>query len=388
MPIRNRRGKWHYRFYVNGEEYTGATDLDATERNRTAAMRKEAEARSLVLEGKERLLKLEVRSFNEAAKLFLEWADGHYREHPNSALRIRTSFASLLVFFGRTPMTSITAGHIDDFTSWRRREHEVRDVTIRHDLHALSVFMQYAQRHNWVRDNPVRESEIPSDAEAVRIHPLTLDEERRYFETALSQFTITAKGRKTTHGPFQALHDLGRLMLNQGCRPEELLNLAKRHVNLRERTFRIVSGKSKAAKRTLSMTDESEMIFARRMRTPGPWVFPGKDESEAATKLNGPHSYVLRAIGGAFVIYDFRHTFATRMATAGMPIPQLAAILGHGDLRSVAKYIHPSEEDTRIAMRKYESAVSLRSGFGPVEIAKEGEKAGTIGNDREGLKIQ
>ena len=48
MPIRNRHGIWHYRFWLDGREYTGSTDLVATERNRNAATRDEAKARELV----------------------------------------------------------------------------------------------------------------------------------------------------------------------------------------------------------------------------------------------------------------------------------------------------------------------------------------------------
>ena len=111
----------------------------------------------------------------------------------------------------------LTEGLIEDFASWRRREHQVRDVTIRHDLHALSKFFQYAVKHNWCRDNPVRRVDIPSDAESVRIRVILPAEERMYFEAARR---------------FQNLHDLGRLMLNQGCRPDELITLKQADVDL------------------------------------------------------------------------------------------------------------------------------------------------------------
>ncbi len=39
MPLRSREGNWHYRFEVDGREYSGNTDLAATERNRNAAVR-------------------------------------------------------------------------------------------------------------------------------------------------------------------------------------------------------------------------------------------------------------------------------------------------------------------------------------------------------------
>jgi site-specific recombinase XerD len=89
-------------------------------------------------------------------------------------------------------------------------DHGIRDITLRHDLHALSKFFGYAVKQRWAVDNPVRNVTIPSDADAIRIHLLTTEEEREYFVRA-------AKHRD--------LNDLGRLMLNQGMRPEEATSL-------------------------------------------------------------------------------------------------------------------------------------------------------------------
>jgi integrase len=51
-----------------------------------------------------------------------------------------------------------------------------------------------------------------------------------------------------------------------------------------------------------------------------------------------------------YVMYDLRHTFATRAANAGMPLATLARILGHANLRSVQRYLHPSQQDMDRAM--------------------------------------
>jgi hypothetical protein len=45
-----------------------------------------------------------------------------------------------------------------------------------------------------------------------------------------------------------------------------------------------------------------------------------------------------------FVMYDLRHTFATRAAQNGMPLPTLASVLGHSSLRQVQKYVHPTHD--------------------------------------------
>jgi hypothetical protein len=203
MPLRQRDGNWHYRFWVDGREYTGNTDLVATKRNRTAATRMEAKSRELVMSGRAHELRLQVQPFSDAAKEFLTWADGEYVDHPATARRLRTSFVSLSAYFTNKPVSSILRGHVNDFKAWRRKEHSVREITIRHDLHALSKAFGYFVDHNWARENPVKGVEIPSDKDAVRIHVLSAAEEALYFEAARR---------------FPALYDLGRLMLNQGCR--------------------------------------------------------------------------------------------------------------------------------------------------------------------------
>ena len=55
-----------------------------------------------------------------------------------------------------------------------------------------------------------------------------------------------------------------------------------------------------------------------------------------------------------FVPYDLRHTFATRVAQAGIDIATLAALLGHGSLRSVHKYGHPTADHKKSAMQTFE----------------------------------
>src|SRR5712691_10222927 len=100
MPLRSRNGTWHYRFWLDGREYTSDTDLVATERNRNAAARVEAKARELVMSGRSHELRLQVKPFSDAATEFLTWADGEYIEHRNTAKRLRTSFVSLCRFFG------------------------------------------------------------------------------------------------------------------------------------------------------------------------------------------------------------------------------------------------------------------------------------------------
>jgi len=387
MALLIRGGTWHYHFKFDGKRYGKTTGLEGTKRNETAARDKEAEHRQALREGRNphRIL---TREFSDAAKAFLAWAETQYRAHPNSYRRIATSFASITEFFGREAVSHIDEARVEAFMTWRVKEHEVRDVTLRHDLHALSKFFGHAIKQHWSRENPIRNVEIPSDEDAVRIHVLTAIEEQQYFARA-------AKHRD--------LHDLGRLMLNQGPRPDEVTSLAKADVDLEHRRMYIRKGKSRAARRKLDLTAESCAILAERMAgeisvltreretiatsspagrkadeiarkrklakldkaiaaAKSPWIFPSsRNPGQHVTRVNNAHDRLCekaQADGLAldFVLYDLRHTFATRMAEEGIDLATLAKILGHNSIRIVERYVHPTDEHKKSAMVRYEAS--------------------------------
>jgi integrase len=345
MSLRNRNGIWNYRFKLDGKEYSGTTDLAATKQNKRAAQDQESQHRQELREGRRPSRPIQVREFNEATRIFLDWAKMEYRAHPNSYRRIATSLTSAKQFLGREPVSLIDPGRLEEYKAWRVNDHGIRDITLRHDLHALSKFFGYALKQRWARENPVRQVSIPSDADAIRIHVLTAEEERGYFL------------RAAKHAD---LRDLGRLILNQGMRPDEVVCLRKLDVDLDRGQLRITSGKSPAARRTLDLTSESRAILARRMPGISKWIFPSsRNPGQHVVRLNGAHDRVCVAgskagVAFTFVLYDFRHTFATRLAQAGIDLATLAAILGHSSIRLVQRYVHPTAEHKRAAMLQYD----------------------------------
>ncbi len=348
MALRNRGERWHYRFKVDGKWYTGTTGCAATERNKTKAQQVEANHRQALLEGRNPSRKIEVREFGAAAKEFLEWAKMEYRAHLNSYRRVKTSFASATEFFDKEPVSLIDEGRLEAFKTWRVNEHKIRDITLRHDLHALSKFFGFAIKRKWARENPVRNISIPSDADAVRIHVISPDEERSYFLRAAKK---------------QDLYDLAQLVLNQGMRPDEVLGLRRDDIDIERGQLFIRNGKSPAARRTLDLTTESTRILAKRLAGKSIWIFPSKrNPGMRLNRLNGAHDKLCtkaaeEGVALKFVLYDFRHTFATRLAQAGVDLATLAAILGHNSMRIVQRYVHPTAEHKRAAMLRYDEII-------------------------------
>jgi integrase len=61
-----------------------------------------------------------------------------------------------------------------------------------------------------------------------------------------------------------------------------------------------------------------------------------------------------------FVLYDLRHTFATRAAQTRIDLATLAQILGHSGLRVVMKYVHSTAEHRKVAMLKCEQTMTMQ----------------------------
>jgi site-specific recombinase XerD len=354
VPVRGRNGKLEWRFQVNGSVYQHITDLADTPRNKIAAMRLEAEARRLVIGGRESELASKPEPFDSAVGSFIAWAKGEYSEHPNSWKRIAVSMTSAKEFFGRRTVQAITHGDVEDYKSFRRGVSKVREVTIRHDLHNLSVFFQYALKHDWAKRNPVEGVSIPSDKDATRDNVLSPADEARYF-AAIDGRLLT--GRTKERRALQDIRDLSVLMLNQGCRPEELRELQQGSIGLAHGFMTIEKGKSKAARRTLPVTMASRHVLACRLATPGLWVFPSqKFPARHIGQAQRLFESVIKTAGLTMVMYDLRHTFATRAIERGVSLPKLMAVLGHSNLRSIMRYVHISQQHIVDGMREFEES--------------------------------
>lgn len=364
MALDVRNGKLRWRFTLNGHAYGELTDLEDTPRNRTKALQLEMTARKLAMEGKTDEMRLKVIPFTRAVDQFIEWAKGEYAEHPNSWMRLRGSLGSAKRLWEKRSFASINAGDLEDYKTARRTMDEVEEVTVRHDLHALSLLFQYGKKQSWCRRNPVEDVEIPSDKEAVRILVLSPAQERHFFTTVDAMIRAARSKNDTRRARgLQAIRDLAWLILNQGCRPGEFIALPKERISLEPAEgFPFGSfgakGKSAAAKRRLPISRFTREVFARRMEDPSVWFFPSERKGGADHLGSTQRMWeeVRAAVGiEDLVLYSFRHTFATRAIENGtMTLPELIAVIGHADLRTIMKYVHMKQSHINAAMERHD----------------------------------
>src|SRR2546428_512998 len=154
------------------------------------------------------------------------------------------------------------------------------------------------------------------------------------------------------------LRDVATLIVETGMRPEEVFTIRKENVHLKPRYLFVPSGKTRFARRNVPLTRATINLLKRKLlETEGPFVFPRKAENDKPlTTVRKAHHWALRAadIDPPSRFYDFRHTFGSRTAMAGVDLPTLKELMGHSDISTTMRYVHPTREHKREAVRKLE----------------------------------
>jgi integrase len=96
--------------------------------------------------------------------------------------------------------------------------------------------------------------------------------------------------------------------------------------------------------------------------------------------LRGPRHWFEKAIAEAeidnFTWHDLRHTFASRLAMAGVDLRTVAELMGHAKIQMTMRYAHLAKRHTRTAVEKL-------SAFNALERARQGTESPAILVDAE-----
>ncbi|MGB7843991.1 MAG: tyrosine-type recombinase/integrase [Candidatus Acidiferrum sp.] len=114
------------------------------------------------------------------------------------------------------------------------------------------------------------------------------------------------------------------------------------------RTILIVRGKTRNARRTLSMWQEVfDLLKKRREKNPNQyWVFPSsRKPGHHLGTVRKAHDRVCKDMGmrGVMALYNLRHTFATRSILSGTDVTILQKILGHSEIGMTMRYVKIAE---------------------------------------------
>ena len=336
MSVYKRGGVYWYDFIFRGCRFRESTGLS----NKTVAIRAEAIRKAELAEGRAGIVRHGPSpKFEDFVKQdFLPWCKTEHEAHPRTYRRYQTSFKPLSAFFGKLPLDMISTAHVEKFKL--SRSEKISGAGTNRDMAALRFMLNFAVRQNHLVRNPVVGIRfLPEGPGSMRV--VSHDEQRRYLAAASIN-----------------LHDVATIIVETGMRPEEVYTIRKENVHLDQRYLFVPNGKTRYARRNVPLTVATIETLKRRMLSAeGPFLFGKRGHPN---KPIGPicwdHRKTLRAtkIRPAFRLYDFRHTFGSRSAMAGVDLATLKELLGHSNISITMRYVHPTPEHKRAAVDKLE----------------------------------
>ncbi|MCK6478853.1 MAG: site-specific integrase [Planctomycetes bacterium] len=258
------------------------------------------------------------------------------------------------VFRGRL-LSDIQREDIERFVSKRMQDRDLSPGTRNRYLSILSALFREALLRNHVRENPCRG--IPRGKEARREPPfLDLPAQAHLvsvFEPPLRNAVL--------------------LTLDTGLRLGELLRLDWRDIDLERKALTVRVSKNRTP-RTVPFTSRGleGLLDQRRLRGAHPATVPDPVFRELnRPSRRGEPDFVPgfrkewvagRARAGHPTLrwHDMRHVFATTAARAGVPLGDLARLLGHGSMVMVSRYAaHVPANFTDLARDRLEALLRI-----------------------------
>lgn len=323
MSVYKRGRVYWYEFTMNGTRVRGS----ARTSNRAAAIRVETQKKHELWTVGGEFVRTPI-GFTTGMNEFLAWSGSQNKLATST--RYSVSSKPLIAFFRTKNLQEIRRADIEAFKLFRMRQ--CSNAGTNRDLACLRVMLNWAIGQGYVQSNAFRGVKMLSEGPG-NMRIVSHEEEYRYLELA---------------DPLT--RDLVTIIVETGMRPNEVYRMRSENVHLDERFVFIPDGKTKSARRNVPLTDKAAAVIARRLN-PG-YLFQHRLDASKPMVYSHGHTQVCKRLGFTFRLYDFRHTFGSRMAMAGVDLMTLRELMGHSSITTTQRYCHPTPEHKREAVEK------------------------------------
>ena len=359
--LRIRRGSWYGQWWVGDrriQRKLGPVRQPGTRQGLTRKMAEvELRRRIEATEAPKPTSKLTVTEAGERLLLHLD-AIGR---KPTTLATYRSQFTSHLApDLGEVPLDRVTPEQIEGLIAEMRRGGS-SPKTIVNALTLLHQIFAFAQRKRWCAVNPCEVVDRPRVEGSTEIHFLTADE---------IEALLRAVPLDHPYGPTD--HALYLTAVMSGLRQGELLALRWRDIDWMAGRIRVrrnyvrghwVSPKSKRGIRSVPLADRLAGELERHFQRSN---YQGDDDLVFGHPHTGEvldHSALVRRFKAALRaakirqvrFNDLRHSFATTMAAAGVPMRTLQEWMGHRDYKTTLIYADyaPSAGEAELVERAF-----------------------------------
>ncbi len=215
---------------------------------------------------------------------------------------------------------------------------KARPATVNRRRTFLSGIMTEAERRGYIERNPARGVQnLPEHNQKLRW--MTDDEEDRLL----------------AHSP-EYLRPIILVALHTGMRRGEVLTMKWADLNFDQKLVRVTHTKNHRI-RYIPMNSKLEKLLDAMKPEATTWektpyVFANEDTETKFKDLSRAFEGACRRSGLEDVTFHtLRHTFASRLAQAGVPLNTVRELLGHGDMTVTMRYAHLAPNNLREAVQ-------------------------------------
>ena len=278
------------------------------------------------------------RDFVEGA-----WKEAHFEGYkPSTRKGVRSVLdRQLLPAFGAKPLDRIGPAQIG---KWFDRFSRTAPGNANHALDLLTQIINFAIARGHLETNPARD--VERNPRRVLTRFLSREEVSRLHRVL---------DRQTRHSRREQT-DIIRLLLLTGCRRSEILRLRWSEVD----RDRLVLADGKTGPRIVPLNTQARRILERRKRGGSPFVFPSPRDPARPRSRNLAFWYRARREAGIgdVRLHDLRHTHASHAVMNGVPVPVVARLLGHSDVRTTLRYAHLGDREIEQAAERVGQAIA------------------------------
>ncbi len=337
MTLYRRGEEWWFHFWYEGrhiQRKTGTT-------NKREARDEEAKHRADLLRGK-------VSGAPSNRPTFAEFAGSYLAYSKANKLSYGVEFyyidRTLVPFFGKLRLDRINPFELERFKR-KRLEDGLKKSSINREIGLLKSMLKTAVEWELTDKNAAKEAKLFKLDEPLSDRVLSHEEECRLL-TACDESELR----------FRAPHlkSIILIALYTGLRRGEILRLKWADIDF-ERNVLIVRKSKTSSGRGRRVGLNSllrQTLLSSFEEEHGEWVFPSpkrfQTPNEAERHIGDVKNAFRRAVCLSGIepitFHQLRHTFCSRLADAGIPMPVIQDLAGHASIIMTRRYTHPSEE--------------------------------------------
>ena len=342
MGVYRKHNRWYIDYYMPNRkrkrEVVSIPGVDPSRINREDAKKALSIRKAEIAQGKFKLESaIKPTQFEKLVTQYLEFSKLNKR--PNSYERDLTSSKHLSRYFNGKTIQQITSWDVEKYKSSRQKQvmrngKTPAKASINRELAMLKHMFKKAIEWNMISTSPATQVKLyPEKPKQLRV--ITNEEFTKLYATA-SDF----------------LKPILMIAIYTGLRRSEILNLKVSDVNLRHKYIIIRESKNGEIRHVTISPLLMKTLKSVINNTDCEYLFAGPDGNPVKTVKKAFWGALRRSGIAHLRFHDLRHSFGSYLSMAGVDIATIQELMGHKDISTTKRYLHPSPKHKKDAVER------------------------------------